>query len=123
MLGKKNEIPDIDCAMCQKNVGPTGYSPKKEWNIDGKLCSTCFGTLLGAYGKSPANIADESEKESESIQEQATNSEKCPKCDYSNFEGAKFCSMCGSNLHMKCSKCDNFSPEGSKFCNQCGNPV
>jgi hypothetical protein len=37
------------CAICKKVLGFKKYTPKKEWNIDGRVCSECFNnpTKLG----------------------------------------------------------------------------
>jgi class 3 adenylate cyclase/tetratricopeptide (TPR) repeat protein len=45
---------------------------------------------------------------------------KCPKCQFENPEGAKFCNECGSKLEVACSACGKINPLGSKFCNKCG---
>ena len=45
---------------------------------------------------------------------------KCPKCQFENREGAKFCKECGSKIELACPKCDTpFTPD-SKFCDDCG---
>ena len=45
---------------------------------------------------------------------------KCPKCQFDNPEGAKFCNECGNSLEITCPKCSKANPPGSKFCNGCG---
>jgi class 3 adenylate cyclase/tetratricopeptide (TPR) repeat protein len=45
---------------------------------------------------------------------------KCPKCQFDNPEGAKFCNECGNPLEITCPKCGKANPPGSKFCNGCG---
>ncbi len=45
---------------------------------------------------------------------------KCPKCQFSNREGAQFCSECGGKLEMTCPACGKTNPSGSKFCDGCG---
>ena len=45
---------------------------------------------------------------------------KCPKCQFDNPEGAKFCNECGNKLEMMCPSCGRINPLGSKFCNGCG---
>jgi class 3 adenylate cyclase/tetratricopeptide (TPR) repeat protein len=45
---------------------------------------------------------------------------KCPKCQFDNPEGAKFCNECGNKLEITCSKCGKANPLGSNFCNSCG---
>jgi len=45
---------------------------------------------------------------------------KCPKCQFDNPEGLKFCVECGNKLEIICSNC-GFSNEPSfKFCGECG---
>jgi len=45
---------------------------------------------------------------------------KCPKCQFENREGAKFCKECGAKLELACPKCDApITPDG-KFCDECG---
>jgi class 3 adenylate cyclase/tetratricopeptide (TPR) repeat protein len=48
---------------------------------------------------------------------------RCPKCQFKNVDGAKFCNECGSKLEVSCSKCGKPNPPGSKFCNECGNAL
>ena len=45
---------------------------------------------------------------------------KCPKCQFENREGAKFCKECGNNLELACSGCGTVYEIGSKFCDECG---
>jgi class 3 adenylate cyclase/tetratricopeptide (TPR) repeat protein len=45
---------------------------------------------------------------------------KCPKCQFENREGAKFCKECGINLEDACLKCGTVHQLGSKFCDECG---
>jgi hypothetical protein len=45
---------------------------------------------------------------------------KCPKCQFENREGAKFCKDCGANLEVACSECGTVYEFGSKFCDECG---
>jgi class 3 adenylate cyclase/tetratricopeptide (TPR) repeat protein/energy-coupling factor transporter ATP-binding protein EcfA2 len=45
---------------------------------------------------------------------------KCPKCQFDNLKGAKFCNECGNKLELACPECGKVNPFGSKFCNQCG---
>ena len=46
---------------------------------------------------------------------------KCPKCQFDNPEGLKFCNECGQKLVVKCSSCQAVNQPGSKFCGECGN--
>jgi len=45
---------------------------------------------------------------------------KCPKCQFENPEGAKFCVECGSKLEMPCPACGFANLPGFKFCAECG---
>jgi len=45
---------------------------------------------------------------------------KCPKCQFENPEGAKFCNECGSRLEVACPECGKMNPPGSKVCGECG---
>ena len=44
----------------------------------------------------------------------------CPKCQFENVDGAKFCNECGCKLEISCPGCSKINPPGSKFCNECG---
>jgi class 3 adenylate cyclase len=44
----------------------------------------------------------------------------CPKCQFENREGAKFCKECGAKLELACPKCDALITPDSKFCDECG---
>jgi len=44
----------------------------------------------------------------------------CPKCQFDNREGAKFCKECGAKLELACPKCAAFIALDSKFCDECG---
>jgi len=46
---------------------------------------------------------------------------KGPKCQTEIFEGAKFCSECGSKLEIACSSRGKTNPISSKFCIGCEN--
>jgi class 3 adenylate cyclase len=48
---------------------------------------------------------------------------KCPKCQFENSEGAKFCNECGAKMELACPACGKVNPSGSKFCNECGHPL
>jgi len=50
---------------------------------------------------------------------------KCPKCQYANPEGAKFCRDCGTSFEQDivCPNCDSSHPPGSKFCIDCGHDL
>ncbi len=45
---------------------------------------------------------------------------ECPKCQFENLEGAKFCNRCGNKLEIPCPQCRKANPPGSSFCNECG---
>lgn len=45
---------------------------------------------------------------------------KCPKCQFENREGAKFCKECGVKLELTCPKCGTQFTPSSKFCDECG---
>jgi class 3 adenylate cyclase len=45
---------------------------------------------------------------------------KCPKCQFENEEGSKFCLECGERLEVKCAQCGKTLPLSAKFCNECG---
>ena len=45
---------------------------------------------------------------------------KCPKCQFENPEGMKFCGGCGAKLEKTCPKCNSSNPPGFKFCGECG---
>ena len=45
---------------------------------------------------------------------------KCPKCQFENDDGAKFCNECGHKLELACPQCGKVNQPGSKFCNECG---
>jgi class 3 adenylate cyclase/tetratricopeptide (TPR) repeat protein len=45
---------------------------------------------------------------------------RCPKCQFENREGAKFCIECGNKLEIECSKCRHLNPPEGKFCEECG---
>ena len=45
---------------------------------------------------------------------------KCPKCQFENPVGAKFCNECGGKLGLVCAQCNKTNPPVSMFCNACG---
>jgi len=45
---------------------------------------------------------------------------ECPKCQFENREGAKFCSECGHKFELTCPECGVTNRVGSKFCDECG---
>jgi class 3 adenylate cyclase/tetratricopeptide (TPR) repeat protein len=48
---------------------------------------------------------------------------QCPRCQFENREGAKFCVECGTKLEINCSKCSHLNPPTSKFCEECGSQL
>ncbi|UCF91614.1 MAG: zinc-ribbon domain-containing protein [Desulfobacterales bacterium] len=44
----------------------------------------------------------------------------CPKCQFENREGVKFCEECGANFEQGCPNCRAQIPLGRKFCGECG---
>jgi class 3 adenylate cyclase len=48
---------------------------------------------------------------------------QCPKCQFDNREGAKFCIECGNKLEIHCSKCSHLNPPESKYCEECGSQL
>jgi len=48
---------------------------------------------------------------------------KCPKCQYENREGAKFCLKCGEKFEVKCPNCGNSLPSEALFCDECGHTL
>jgi class 3 adenylate cyclase/tetratricopeptide (TPR) repeat protein len=45
---------------------------------------------------------------------------KCPKCQFENPEGKKFCGDCGAKLELLCTNCQSPNPPQFKFCGDCG---
>ena len=45
---------------------------------------------------------------------------KCPKCEFENRDGIKFCEECGAKVELNCPKCGAEIPPGRKFCGECG---
>jgi class 3 adenylate cyclase/tetratricopeptide (TPR) repeat protein len=48
---------------------------------------------------------------------------KCPKCQFDNREGAKFCKECGSKVELQCPSCGFQYEPGCKFCDECGHDL
>ena len=48
---------------------------------------------------------------------------QCPKCQFENREGAKFCNECGHKFDVACPKCNTSNRAGSKFCDECGHKL
>jgi len=45
---------------------------------------------------------------------------RCPKCQFDNREGAKFCGKCKAKLLLVCSQCNSENPPDNVFCDECG---
>jgi hypothetical protein len=45
---------------------------------------------------------------------------KCPKCQFENPDGMKFCGEFGAKLEKPCPKCSFPNPPQFKFCGECG---
>ena len=45
---------------------------------------------------------------------------KCPKCQFDNRDGVKFCEECGAGMELECPKCGTKIPLDRKFCGECG---
>jgi len=48
---------------------------------------------------------------------------KCPKCQFDNREGAKFCLECGEKLELLCPQCGKTLALSAKFCDECGHDL
>ena len=48
---------------------------------------------------------------------------QCPKCQFENPEGIKFCGQCGAKLERLCPNCNSLSPPTFKFCGECGHEL
>jgi len=48
---------------------------------------------------------------------------QCPKCQFENREGAKFCNECGHKFDVTCPECNASNRVGSKFCDECGHKL
>jgi class 3 adenylate cyclase/tetratricopeptide (TPR) repeat protein len=48
---------------------------------------------------------------------------QCPKCQFENREGAKFCKKCGSKIELVCPECSYLLTPDSLFCDECGNDL
>ena len=48
---------------------------------------------------------------------------KCPKCQFENPEGAKFCNECGHKFVLTCPECGTANQPGSNFCYECGHDL
>jgi len=45
---------------------------------------------------------------------------QCPKCQFENREGVRFCEECGVNFGLSCPNCSAKIPLGIRFCGECG---
>jgi class 3 adenylate cyclase/tetratricopeptide (TPR) repeat protein len=48
---------------------------------------------------------------------------KCPKCQFENPEGSKFCGGCRQKFDLTCPECGANNPAENKFCNECGSDL
>ena len=48
---------------------------------------------------------------------------QCPKCQFENPEGIKFCGECGAKIERTCLSCNSPNPPQFKFCGECGNKL
>jgi class 3 adenylate cyclase/tetratricopeptide (TPR) repeat protein len=48
---------------------------------------------------------------------------QCPKCQFKNPIGIKFCGECGDKLERLCPSCNSSSPLNFKFCGECGHKL
>ena len=46
---------------------------------------------------------------------------KCPRCQFDNPEGIKFCGQCGAKIEKICPKCNFSNPSDYIYCGKCGN--
>jgi len=44
----------------------------------------------------------------------------CPKCQFENPEGKKFCGRCGTKMESICPSCQSSNPPDFQFCGDCG---
>ena len=47
----------------------------------------------------------------------------CPKCQFENREGSKFCGECGHKFEITCPECGTNNRAGNKFCDECGHEL
>jgi len=45
---------------------------------------------------------------------------QCPKCQFRNPDGLKFCNDCGQKLTIVCPSCQSVNQPSSRFCGECG---
>ncbi len=45
---------------------------------------------------------------------------QCPKCQFENPDGKKFCGGCGTKLESICLSCQSSNPPNFQFCGECG---
>src|SRR5512139_1875347 len=48
---------------------------------------------------------------------------KCPKCQFENREGIKFCEKCGLKMELVCPACGAKIPPDRQFCGECGHDL
>jgi class 3 adenylate cyclase/tetratricopeptide (TPR) repeat protein len=47
----------------------------------------------------------------------------CPKCQFENREGAKFCGKCGHKFEITCPECGTKNQAKNNFCDECGSKL
>ncbi len=48
---------------------------------------------------------------------------RCPNCNATNRDRARFCAACGATLPRLCANCGSVLPAASRFCLKCGAPA
>jgi hypothetical protein len=48
---------------------------------------------------------------------------RCPRCQYENLAGMKFCGQCAAPLAAACPACGAVITPGNRFCGQCAAPL
>ena len=48
---------------------------------------------------------------------------KCPKCQFENRKGARFCGECRHEFEVTCPECRTNNRAGNKFCDECGDDL
>ena len=57
------------------------------------------------------------------MQEVEEKKMKCPKCQFENREGIKFCEKCGFKMELVCIACGAKIPPDRQFCGECGHQL
>jgi len=48
---------------------------------------------------------------------------QCPKCQFENPEGAKFCGNCKGKLFLVCPECGTENSPRNKYCDECAHEL